>query len=509
MGEGIEDTSVDQHHKFRQGVSNMASITESNSHLPDASQKQASDEDIRDPPTFRYPGVARYRQRLPHQDTPFSSSTVDAGDTLDPKYPNLLLREREGSHDLGSWTNWRVPQGEAWKSVTRSPKTAHPSDEALLMPTSKSRKSQESNPYASPSKVERNDQGLEERAIWHEDPDLTPDGIRTLDEPREPQNQVTSTPLSKSRSSDQDSNIAANQANPYSGRSEVRTKTNSSRNTPVEGMGPGYEHGPENRQQPPHMRIRRMLRSQLESKPKAERTAYSTDEILHEISEAERADLLRKEAAYPDLGATEYLVNFLLKNRLKRPSQDMFSALILANADPANGSAAKVEALLEEMEDEGIELHSGLYHDVLKVLSIHPDYLLRNRMLQEMSERWITLTPDGWHYTVAGLLREQQYELALAKIDYMHREGIKIQSWLYDLTMFLLCDIEEVDTAFQVLQDCLAAGTTEVSDTLWYHMLDVASSTFNVEPTQPCPPWIALADGTCSTRSRSGSGRDA
>ena len=48
---------------------------------------------------------------------------------------------------------------------------------------------------------------------------------------------------------------------------------------------------------------------------------------------------------------------------------------------------------------------------------MHPDYLLRHQILQTLRDRWLSLSPAGWHYVVAGLLREHQFELALDHID--------------------------------------------------------------------------------------------
>ena len=111
----------------------------------------------------------------------------------------------------------------------------------------------------------------------------------------------------------------------------------------------------------------------------------------------------------------------------------------------------------------------------IQVLAIHPDYLLRHRVLEALRQRWFSLTKDGWHDVVAGLVRERQLELALDSLDQMHKEGTKVNSWLYDLVVYTLCSAEEFDFAIQLMQYRIASGEIYISASLWYHLLDTAS----------------------------------
>ncbi|CAG8951991.1 hypothetical protein HYFRA_00000726 [Hymenoscyphus fraxineus] len=145
------------------------------------------------------------------------------------------------------------------------------------------------------------------------------------------------------------------------------------------------------------------------------------------------------------------IVEHLIAVRGEQPTALHYEALIYANADAEQGSVEAVKDLLREMNEEGIGRNSSVYHSVLQVLAIHPDYLLRNEMLQEMRERWFGLSPDGWHNLVAGLLRDRQYEMAMDKLDQMHSDEIPVQAWLYDIFLYKLCHAGELDEALQLL----------------------------------------------------------
>ncbi|CAG8982300.1 hypothetical protein HYALB_00014027 [Hymenoscyphus albidus] len=145
------------------------------------------------------------------------------------------------------------------------------------------------------------------------------------------------------------------------------------------------------------------------------------------------------------------IVEHLIAVRGEQPTTLHYEALIYANADAEQGSVEAVKDLLRAMNEEGIGRSSSVYHSVLQVLAIHPDYLLRNEMLQEMKERWFGLSPDGWHNLVAGLLRDRQYEMAMDKLDQMHSDEIPVQAWLYDIFLYKLCHAGELDEALQLL----------------------------------------------------------
>ncbi|CAD6592844.1 MAG: hypothetical protein ASARMPREDX12_006525 [Alectoria sarmentosa] len=169
------------------------------------------------------------------------------------------------------------------------------------------------------------------------------------------------------------------------------------------------------------------------------------------------------------------VVRLLVEERGQKPNLRLYDALLLANTDNQYGSAAEVARILDEIAVEGLTPDSATYHAALRVLAVHPDYLLRQRILDELRQRWFSLTKAGWHDVVAGLIRERQLELALDNLGQMQKEGAKVDSWLYDLMIYILCSAEEFDSAVNLMQHRISSGELYISATLWYYLLDTAS----------------------------------
>lgn len=97
-----------------------------------------------------------------------------------------------------------------------------------------------------------------------------------------------------------------------------------------------------------------------------------------------------------------------------------------------------------------------------------------------MRERWFSVSPEGWHDVVTGLLRERQFELAMEKLDFMRAESIRIQPWLYDIFMYQLCEVDELDEAFKLLRYKVEEDSQEVTPTMWYYLLDTFGAAHHV-----------------------------
>lgn len=203
---------------------------------------------------------------------------------------------------------------------------------------------------------------------------------------------------------------------------------------------------------------------------------------------------LRRSAVKGDLVRVDTLVNEIVNTRGEKPDTRIYLALILVNISAQDGSPAEVRRLLGEMAKEEIVPDSAIYHAVLKVideeiiidaldplslqlqvLAIHPDYLLRCEALEEMRRRWFTVSNDGWHDVIAGLLRDRQLELALDTLELLQREGSKIHPWLYDMVIYTLCDAGEFDQVLQIIRYRISSGELLISGTLWFYLLDTAS----------------------------------
>ena len=133
-----------------------------------------------------------------------------------------------------------------------------------------------------------------------------------------------------------------------------------------------------------------------------------------------------------------------------------------------------------------------------------------------MRERWYSLTSDGHHYVAVGLIRERKLELAIDWLQQMREANVNIETWLYDLLIYGLCDVQEFDEALSILKyrinhegrDSIATHGDHdlkefVSTNVWYHFLDSASRAMHIEATtfvynaRVAPGYLNPSAGMC------------
>ncbi|KAI4867811.1 hypothetical protein F4820DRAFT_456692 [Hypoxylon rubiginosum] len=172
------------------------------------------------------------------------------------------------------------------------------------------------------------------------------------------------------------------------------------------------------------------------------------------------------------------LVEYLVKERKERPNAILYESLIRANVDKNHGSAEVASQLLKEIEKTGIPVTPQIYQALLEVTAIHPDYVLRNTVLYEMKNRWYTPTMDDSVNIIVGLLRDNQYELALEKLEELHRDSIKVPSWLYDIFLYTFGDLGFHEETLSILQHRLTVPSISLeplSLNTWQFLLDAFS----------------------------------
>ncbi|MCJ1474506.1 hypothetical protein MMC13_003164 [Lambiella insularis] len=209
----------------------------------------------------------------------------------------------------------------------------------------------------------------------------------------------------------------------------------------------------------------------------------SDTEVLRKISKSAVYEELRKAITKSDYHRIQRIIRVLVKERGEAPNSRIYTALILANTSPGDGSAEGVDELLQEMVGENITPDSATYHAVLKVLAIHPDYMLRNEVLDELKSRWFTLTNDGWHDVVAGCIRDRQIEVALDKLEQMRAADIPVQPWLHDLFVYTFCMTGDFDEVLHFMRYRIDNFELDLSATLWYYILDTASCALHHDAT--------------------------
>ncbi|ORY65021.1 uncharacterized protein BCR38DRAFT_314822, partial [Pseudomassariella vexata] len=198
------------------------------------------------------------------------------------------------------------------------------------------------------------------------------------------------------------------------------------------------------------------------------------DAMLDSIGTQTMLDTLRElqtlEQQYHSIAK---IVHYLITKRREKPTAFLYECIIRANTDYKHGSAQIVADLLKEMETTGVLPTAGVYNAILDVLAIHPDYVLRNKVLKDMRQAWLTPTFNA-HVSVAiGLLRDGQYEMALEKLEEMYQSGVPIPIWAYDTFIYTFGELGFSEEALMIMQHRLR--DPEASDTgenLWLVLLD-------------------------------------
>jgi hypothetical protein len=219
-------------------------------------------------------------------------------------------------------------------------------------------------------------------------------------------------------------------------------------------------------------------------------------------------------AAKGECETAREVVEFLVREKREKPSVEHYNALILSNISANPGTAWRVHELLAEMQQTGLQLDAGTCHAVLKVLAVHPDHLLRTDILGYMRSKWMAVNEAGEHDITAGLLREGLFEQALERLDSMSRQSMRVQGWLLDMFVYMLCEAGEIGEAYHIMKSRHLSGELNLSRALWHYFLDKASAANHHEgtllawKTQVNLGLVNPSSGTClnvlTTASRTG-----
>ncbi|KAI2468781.1 hypothetical protein F4781DRAFT_432019 [Annulohypoxylon bovei var. microspora] len=172
------------------------------------------------------------------------------------------------------------------------------------------------------------------------------------------------------------------------------------------------------------------------------------------------------------------LVEYLVKERDERPNALLYESLIRANVDKNHGSAEVARELLREMERLKIPTTPQVYQAVLEVTAVHPNYVLRNKVLFEMRNRWYSPTADDLISIIIGLLRDNQYELALEKLEEMRKNPVTVPNWLYEVFLYTFGELGFHEEALSILKHRLKIANVAgepLSSNAWQFLLDVFS----------------------------------
>ncbi|KAK8052161.1 hypothetical protein PG993_003546 [Apiospora rasikravindrae] len=208
------------------------------------------------------------------------------------------------------------------------------------------------------------------------------------------------------------------------------------------------------------------------------------------------------------------IVQHLVGKRGMKPDAFLYECLIKVNVDPMYGSAQVVENLLKEMESTGCLANSAIYHGVLEVLAVHPDYVLRTKVLRAMKQAWIEPTFQGLVAITVGLLRDGQYEMALERLEKLNAGDMAVPPWLYDIFIYTFTGMGMHAEALMILQRRLRDPDSGVTENVWYALLEAFSrdsyydGVSYVWERKVAPGTLAPSDGTVldvlNTASRNG-----
>lgn len=150
-----------------------------------------------------------------------------------------------------------------------------------------------------------------------------------------------------------------------------------------------------------------------------------------------------------------------------------------AMADP-QGSAQGVRKLLDDMASQNMKPTATMCQSALAALANHPDYALRQEILAVMQEFWFTTDTPAKQSVVLGLLRDEQYELAYAKLTEMIEQDVRIEPWVYDIFILVFGKLGFLDEMLLLLyRRKNVNGSDDGMTSLLYYALDVCSQAFH------------------------------
>lgn len=178
------------------------------------------------------------------------------------------------------------------------------------------------------------------------------------------------------------------------------------------------------------------------------------------------------------------LVKHLLSARDQTPSPFIYECMMDAMVDP-QGSVKGIRKLLDDMASLKMKPTAAMCHSALAALANHPDYALREEILDTMQEFWFTIDTPAKQSVILGLLRDEQYELAYARLAEMIEQKARIDIWVYDIFIMVFGKLGFVEEMMLLLyrRKNMESEDQAISSILYY-ALDVCSQAFYLPGTQ-------------------------
>ncbi|KAF5615810.1 hypothetical protein F52700_13246 [Fusarium sp. NRRL 52700] len=177
------------------------------------------------------------------------------------------------------------------------------------------------------------------------------------------------------------------------------------------------------------------------------------------------------------------IVRFLLRHRNYPPDALIYESLMTAMADP-RGSSNGVRKLLDDMTFQNVPLTADICYLALEALSVHPDYILRQEVVQRMEQHWFEFTMPAKQSIAVAMLREGQFELALSKFEQLLKEPGHVDLWVYDIFILEFGREGFFDEMLHILKKRKSArGSDNAFRSIQLMALDMFSQGFHHEGT--------------------------
>ncbi|CAJ0549147.1 Ff.00g027600.m01.CDS01 [Fusarium sp. VM40] len=126
------------------------------------------------------------------------------------------------------------------------------------------------------------------------------------------------------------------------------------------------------------------------------------------------------------------IVRYLVKFREYPLDALIYESMLAAMAAPS-GSSGGIRRILADMRDQNIPLSADVCYLALEALTVHPEYVLRQEVMEIMDKHWFEYTMSAKQNIAVAMLREGQHELAMDKIAQLMNEAEHIDLWVYDV----------------------------------------------------------------------------
>ncbi|KAK6512965.1 hypothetical protein TWF506_009127 [Arthrobotrys conoides] len=178
----------------------------------------------------------------------------------------------------------------------------------------------------------------------------------------------------------------------------------------------------------------------------------------------------------------------LMASKGYAPTLETYSCLIQACAHPNVGCSMQETALsiFEELKEEGYTPNSTIYHNLLKIFALSPDYISMERILKEMTGTYGIL-PDveGQQHILRHYLATGQLERAMEMFYQRRSTGEKVHYNTYMEIIKALGRVNEVEEAMRVMlefqKEWGSIAGTGIQPIAWYELLNIAASNYHID----------------------------